>query len=174
MALHVWTEYLSKVSTEWKERVGKGTAVKWPVGIEGKGNEGVAAAIRQTDEATGYLELAYAVRDKIEWKHTECCGPVLSRQLWKSTSAAAASQKELPTDLRVSISDAPGAESYPVASFSWVLVPANLRGTPKGKTLADFLSWIVGGGQKFAADLFYAPLPGRVALQARKAIEQEK
>lgn len=92
----------------------------------------------------------------------------------ESTSAAAASQKELPTDLRVSISDATGAESYPVASFSWVLVPANLRGTPKGKTLADFLSWIVGGGQKFAADLFYAPLPGRVALQARKAIEQEK
>ena len=171
---YVWTDYLSKVSTEWKQRVGKGTAVKWPVGIEGKGNEGVAAAIRQTDGAIGYLELAYAVRGKIEYGSVQNAAGRFIKATVESTSAAATSEKEIPTDLRVSISDAPGAESYPVASFSWVLLPANLRGTPKGKALADFLAWIVGDGQKFTADLSYAPLPGSVALQARKAIEQEK
>ena len=171
---YVWTEYLSKVSPEWKQRVGKGTNVKWPTGIEGKGNEGVAAAVRQTDGAMGYLELAYAIRDKIAYGTVQNAAGEFIKATVETTSAAAANEKELPPDLRVSISNAPGANSYPIASFSWVLVPANLHGTPKGKALADFLLWVVGDGQKFAPDLFYAPLPEGVASQARKTIEQEK
>lgn len=171
---YVWTEYLSKVSAEWKQRVGKGTTVKWPVGVEGKGNEGVAVAIRQTDGAIGYLELAYAVKDKIAYGSVQNAAGQFIKATVESTAAAAAGEKELPPDLRVSISDAPGAESYPIASFSWVLLPTSLRGTPKGRELANFLTWVVGDGQRFAPDLFYAPLPQSVAAQARKVIEQEK
>ena len=171
---YVWTEYLSKVSPEWKQRVGKGTSVKWPTGIEGKGNEGVAAAVRKTDGAIGYLELDYAIRDKIAYGTVQNAAGEFIKATVETTSAAAANEKELPPDLRVSISNAPGANSYPIASFSWVLVPANLHGTPKGKALADFLLWVVGDGQKFAPDLFYAPLPEGVAAQARKTIEQGK
>ncbi len=168
---YVWTEYLSKVSPEWKQKIGQGTSVKWPVGVEGKGNEGVSAAIRQTDGSIGYLELAYAIRDKVAYGSVQNASGEFVKASVKSTSAAAASAK-MTDDLRVSISNAPGADSYPIASFSWVLVPTTLHGTAKGKALADFLTWVVGDGQRFAPDLFYAPLPDHVVQQARQTIDR--
>ncbi len=170
---YVWTEYLSKVSPEWKQKVGQGTNVKWPTGIEGKGNEGVSAVIRQTDGSIGYLELAYAVRDKIPYGSVQNSSGEFVKASVKTTSVAASSAK-IPADLRVSISNSPEAGSYPIASFSWVLVPTNLHGTAKGKALADFLTWVVGDGQKFAAVLFYAPLPEGIAQQARRTIDQAR
>ena len=169
---YVWTDYLSKVSPEWKQKVGRGTNVKWPVGIEGKGNEGVSSAIRQTEGSIGYLELAYAVRDKVAYGSVQNASGEFVKASVNSTSAAAASAKMLPDDLRASISDSTLQGTYPIASFSWVLVPVSLHGTPKGKALADFLTWVVTDGQRFAADLLYAPLPVAVAQQARRAIEQ--
>ena len=168
---YVWTEYLSKVSPEWKQKVGLGTSVRWPTGIEGKGNEGVSAAVRQTDGSIGYLELAYAIRDKVPYGSVQNASGEFVKASVKSTSAAADSAK-MPADLRVSISNSSGADSYPIASFSWVLVPTNLHGTAKGKALADFLTWVVGDGQRFAAELFYAPLPASIAQQARRVIDQ--
>jgi phosphate transport system substrate-binding protein len=170
---YVWTEYLSKVSPEWKQRIGQGTSVKWPTGIEGKGNEGVAAAIRQKEGSIGYLELAYAVRDKIAYGSVQNASGEFVQATVNSTSAAASSA-QIPDDLRVSISNSPAAGSYPIASFSWILVPASLHGTTNSKALADFLTWVVGDGQRFAADLFYAPLPNDVVRQARKAINQTR
>ena len=170
---YVWTEYLSKASPEWKQKVGQGTSVKWPTGIEGKGNEGVSAAIRQTDGSIGYLELAYAIRDKVAYGSVQNVTSEFVKASVKSISAAASSAKT-PDDLRVSISNSSAAGSYPIASFSWVLVPTSLHGTTKGKTLADFLTWVVGDGQRFAADLFYAPLPDSVAQQARREISQTR
>ena len=168
---YVWTEYLSKVSSEWKQTVGQGTRVKWPTGIEGKGNEGVSASIRQTEGSIGYLELAYAIRDKVAYGSVQNGRGEFVKATVKSISAAAGSAK-IPGDLRFSISNSPAAGSYPIASFSWILVPANLHGTAKGKALADFLTWVVGDGQRFAADLFYAPLPEPVVQQARRTIDQ--
>ncbi len=159
-------------SPEWKQKVGRGTNVKWPVGIEGKGNEGVSSAIRQTEGSIGYLELAYAVRDKVAYGSVQNASGEFVKASVNSTSAAAASAKMLPDDLRASISDSTLQGTYPIASFSWVLVPVSLHGTPKGKALADFLTWVVTDGQRFAADLLYAPLPVAVAQQARRAIEQ--
>jgi len=171
---YVLTEYLSKASPEWKQKVGQGTSVKWPTGIEGKGNEGVSAAIRQTDGSIGYLELAYAIRDKVANGSVQNVTGEFVKASVKSIAAAASSVKMLPNDLRASISNSSGAGSYPIASFSWVLVPTNLHGTAKGKALADFLTWIVGDGQRFAADLFYAPLPEPVVQQARRTIDQNR
>ena len=170
---YVWTEYLSKASPEWKQKVGQGTSVKWPTGVEGKGNEGVSAAIRQTEGSIGYLELAYAIRDKVAYGSVQNVAGEFVKASVKSISAAASSAKT-PDDLRVSISNSSAAGSYPIASFSWVLVPTSLHGTAKGKALADFLTWVVGDGQRFAADLYYAPLPEPVAQQARRTIDQTR
>lgn len=170
---YVWTEYLSKVSPEWKQNVGQGTSVKWPTDVEGKGNEGVSAAIRQTEGSIGYLELAYAIRDKVAYGSVQDASGEFVKASVKSISAAAGSAK-IPGDLRVSISNSPGAGSYPIASFSWVLVPTSLHGTAKGKALADFLTWVIGDGQRFAADLFYAPLPEPIVQQARRTIDQTR
>ena len=165
---------MPNINSEWKDKIGKGIQVKWPVGVEANGNEGVSQKIQEVSGAIGYVELSYAEQKRIPFGSVQNAAGRFVVASVASIGEAAASSAMPPSDFRMSIVNAPGANAYPIASFSWVLVPANLRETPKGKALADFLTWIVGDGQKFAADLFYAPLPGSVALQARKAIEQEK
>jgi phosphate transport system substrate-binding protein len=170
---YVWTDFLSKVSSEWREKVGKGTSVKWPVaGLEGKGNEGVADAIRQTDGAIGYVELAFAAKGNVPFGSIQNLAGVFIKPSIKSTAAAGDSLKTIPADLRISLTDAPGIESYPVVSLSWILIPLNLRGTPKGQAVINFLSWVLTDGQKFTTDLLYAPVPAAVSERARQALKQ--
>jgi phosphate transport system substrate-binding protein len=172
---YVWTDYLSKVSPEWKEKAGKGITVKWPVqGLEGKGNEGVSEVIRQTEGAIGYVELAFATKNKIAFGSVQNSSGAFIKPSIKSTAAAGESVKTIPDDLRLSFTDAPGAESYPIASLSWVLVPVSSRGSPKGQAIVDFLSWVLADGQKLTADLLYAPVPPLVVERAKQALKQLK
>ena len=170
----IWTDYLSKVSSEWKNQVGSGTSVKWPIGLGGKGNEGVAGSIRQLQGSIGYVELIYAVQNSITYGSVRnAAGNFLKASLEGVTAAAAAAPK-MPADFRVSITNAPGKESYPISSFTWLLIPAQSKDPAKGKILADFLNWMVADGQKMTAALSYAPLPETVAEKVKDAIKQVK
>lgn len=156
---YIWTDYLSKVSSEWKSRVGKGTSVKWPVGMEANGNEGVSEVIRNTPGAFGYIELAYAEKKKIAFGSVQNADGVFISANVSSIEEAASSLKQAPADFRVSIANAPGKNAYPIASFSWVLVPIRPKHASDKKILMDFLTWAISDGQRFAEDLFYSPLP---------------
>jgi len=169
---YIWTDYLSKVSSDWQTQVGKGTSVKWPVGLGGKGNEGVAGMIRQMQGSVGYVELIYAVQNKIPYGSVKNAAGVFVKASLDSVTAAAASAKSMPADFRVSITNAPGKDAYPISSFTWLLIPAQSKDAAKGKILADFLSWMVDDGQKMTADLTYAPLPESVAAKVKGAIKQ--
>ena len=160
---YIWTDYLSKVSSDWKNQVGKGTSVKWPVGLGGKGNEGVAGMIRQMQGSIGYVELIYAVQNHIAYGSVKNAGGEFVKASLASVTAAAASVKTMPADFRVSITNAPGKDAYPIASFTWLLIPTPSKDAAKGKMIADFLNWMVEDGQKMTADLSYAPLPESVA-----------
>jgi phosphate transport system substrate-binding protein len=163
---YVWADYLAKNSTQWKLTVGVGTSVIWPVGIGGKGNEGVAETIAKTPFSIGYVELGYAIRKQL------CYGFVrnASGKFVKANAqsvAAAAESKAMPDDFRVSITNAPGAGSYPIASFSWFLVPSQIKDPSKRKALVEFITWVLTDGQAEAESLLYVPLsPGvrRAAL----------
>src|SRR5207248_6447697 len=167
---YIFTDYLSKVSPDWKNQVGKGTSVKWPVGLGGKGNEGVAGMIRQMQGSIGYVELIYAVNNKIAYGSVKNAGGQFVKASLDSVTAAAASVKSMPADFRVSITNAPGKDAYPIASFTWLLIPEKSKDPSKGKTLADFLNWMVDDGQKMTAELAYAPLPENVATKVKAAI----
>ena len=156
---YIFTDYLSKVSPDWQSRVGKNTSVKWPVGVGGKGNEGVAGMIRQMQGAIGYIELIYAVQNHIDYGSVKNASGGFIKASLDSVTAAAASVKSMPADFRVSITNAPGKDAYPISSFTWLLIPAQSKDATKGKILADFLNWMVDDGQKMTADLTYAPLP---------------
>ena len=156
---YIWTDYLSKVSPEWKNKVGKGTSVKWPVGIEANGNEGVSEAIRNTQGAFGYIELSYAEKKKIAFGSVQNSDGAFISASVSSIEEAANSLKQIPSDFRVSIANAAGTNAYPIASFSWVLVPTRPKHASDKKVLMDFLSWAISDGQRFAEDLFYSPLP---------------
>jgi phosphate transport system substrate-binding protein len=169
---YIWTDYLSKVSPEWQSQVGKGTSVKWPVGLGGKGNEGVAGMIRQMQGSIGYIELIYAIENKISYGIVKNAAGAFVKASLASVTAAAASVKSMPADFRVSITNAPGKEAYPVSSFTWLLIPAQSKDAAKGKILADFLAWMVDDGQKMTADLAYAPLPDSVAAKVKVEIKQ--
>ena len=169
---YIWTDYLSKVSPEWQSQVGKGTSVKWPIGLGGKGNEGVAGMIRQMPGAIGYIELIYAVQNNIPYGIVKNAGGNFVKASLESVTAAAASVKSMPADFRVSITNAPGADAYPISSFTWLLIPAQSKDSAKGKILADFLAWMVDDGQKMTADLTYAPLPHSVAAKVKDEIKQ--
>jgi len=171
---YIWTDYLSKVSTDWKNQVGKGTSVKWPVGLGGKGNEGVAGMIRQMQGSIGYVELIYAVNNKIAYGSVKNAGGEFVKASLESVTAAAASIKSMPADFRVSITNAPGKEAYPIVSFTWLLIPTPSKDAAKGKIIADFLSWMIGDGQKMTADLSYAPLPESVVAKVKETIKQVK
>ena len=171
---YIWTDYLSKVSSEWANGPGKGTSVKWPVGLGGKGNEGVAGQIRQLQGSIGYVELIYAVQNKIPYGTVKNSSGNFVKASLESVTAAAASAKSMPADFRVSITNAPGKDAYPVSSFTWLLIPEKSKDPNKGKILADFLNWMVDDGQKMTAELTYAPLPDTVATKVKAAIKQVK
>jgi phosphate transport system substrate-binding protein len=168
----IFTDYLSKVSSDWQSQVGKNTSVKWPVGLGGKGNEGVAGMVRQMQGSIGYIELIYAVQNKIPYGVVKNPSGEFVKASLDSVTAAAASVKTMPADFRVSITNAPGKDSYPISSFTWLLIPAQSKDAAKGKIIADFLNWMVDDGQKMTAELTYAPLPDSVAAKVKVEIKQ--
>jgi len=168
---YIFTDYLSKVSSDWANGPGKGTSVKWPVGLGGKGNEGVAGMIRQMQGGIGYIELIYAVQNKIDYGLVRNAAGTFIKASLESVTAAAASAKSMPADFRVSITNAPGKDAYPISSFTWLLIPEKSKDAAKGKILANFLNWMVDDGQKMTANLTYAPLPENVAEKVKGAIK---
>lgn len=169
---NIFTDYLSAVSTTWKSRVGKGTSVDWPVGLGGKGNEGVTGQVQQTPGAIGYVELAYAVQNKLPVASLQNqAGKFVDPTIESTTAAAAGAAASMPDDLRVSIVNAAGAQSYPIAGFTYLLVYREQANEAKGKTLVDFLWWALHDGQAFARDLLYAPLPAEVVRKAEAKIK---
>jgi len=170
----IFTDYLSKVSSEWKSQVGADTSVKWPVGLGQKGNEGVAGSIRQLPGAIGYVELIYAVQNKITYGSVRNSAGTFIKASLESVTAAAASAPKMPDDFRVSITNAPGKDAYPISSFTWLLIPAQSKDPAKGKILGDFLNWMVADGQKMTSDLSYAPLPDNVVAKVKETIKQVK
>ena len=169
---YIWVDYLCKVSPEWQSQVGRGTSVRWPVGLGGKGNEGVAGMIRQMQGSIGYIELIYALENKIPYGVVRNSAGNFVKASLESVTAAAASVKSMPADFRVSITNAPGKDAYPISSFTWLLIPAQSKDPAKGKILADFLKWMVGPGQQMTAELAYAPLPANVAEKVKAEIKQ--
>ena len=168
----IFTDYLSKVSKDWANGVGKGTSVKWPVGMGGKGNEGVAGQVRQLTGSIGYVELIYAVQNKITYGSVRnAAGNFVTASL-DGVTEAAASAKTMPADFRVSITNAPGKTAYPISSFTWLLIPTPAKDPKKGKIIADFLDWMVSDGQKMTSQLSYAPLPDSVVEKVKAAIKQ--
>jgi phosphate transport system substrate-binding protein len=170
----IWTDYLSKVSPEWKGQVGSDTSVKWPLGMGGLHNEGVAGLIRQLPGSIGYVELIYAVQNNIAYGSVRNSSGVFLKATLEGVTAAAASAPKMPADFRVSITNAPGKDAYPISSFTWLLIPAQSKDAAKGKILADFLNWMVGDGQKMTSGLSYAPLPDNVVAKVKDAIKQVK
>lgn len=171
---YIFTDFLSKVSADWKSQVGKNTSVKWPVGLGGKGNEGVAGVIRQMDGSIGYVELIYALQNKIAFGPVRNVAGRFVKASLESTTAAAASMKTMPADFRVSITNAPGKEAYPIASFTWLLVPAQWTDHTKGGIMVDFLKWMLDSGEGMVKDLDYAPLPANVTDKVRARIAEIK
>jgi len=169
---YIWTDYLSKVSSDWQSQVGKGTSVKWPIGLGGKGNEGVAGMIRQLPGAIGYVELIYAVQNKIAYGTVKNAAGSFVKASLESVTAAAASSPKMPADFRVSITNAPGKDAYPISSFTWLLIPEQSKDAAKGKILADFLNWMVTDGQRMTEALTFAPLPEGVVQKEKEAIKQ--
>jgi phosphate transport system substrate-binding protein len=158
---YVFTDYLNKFSREWKDKVGYATSVNWPVGLGGKGNEGVTQQVKQTEGALGYVELIYAISNKLPYaqiKNPE--GAFVNPSLESVTAAAAGAKLAKDTDFRVSITNAPGQQAYPIASFTWLLIRKDNKDAAKAKLIRDFLTWMVTPeAQKMAAELHYAPLP---------------
>jgi len=169
---YIFTDYLSKVSKEWADSVGKNTSVKWPTGLGAKGNEGVAGMIRQMDGAIGYIELIYAVQNKIPYGSVKNSSGAFVKASLDSVTSAAGSVKTMPADFRVSITNAPGKDAYPISSFTWLLIPSQSKDANKGKIISDFLNWMVDDGQRMTADLTYAPLPQNVASKVKDTIKQ--
>ena len=167
----IWTDYLSKVSSDWKIQVGSSTSVKWPIGLGGKGNEGVAGSIRQLPGSIGYVELIYAVQNNIAYGSVRNSAGNFVKASLEGVTAAAASSPKMPADFRVSITNAPGKDAYPISSFTWLLIPQQSKDAAKGKILADFLSWMATDGQKMTAALSYAPLPEAVVQKEKEAIK---
>lgn len=172
---YIWVDYLAKVSPEWKQRVGVATSVNWPVGLGGKGNEGVAAQVTQVPGSLGYVELIYALQNKISYGSVQnASGKFVKASVAAVTAAAAAAAKQMPADFRVSITNAPGDEVYPISSFTWLLLYENHPDKARAKVMVDFLKWALTDGQKFAADLGYAPLPKEVVDMEMKALTTVK
>jgi phosphate transport system substrate-binding protein len=167
----IFTDFLSKVSADWKSKVGNSTSVKWPTGIGQKGNEGVAGMVRQSPYSFGYVELIYAAQNKMSYGLVKnAAGKFVKASTEGVTEAAAGAAKSMPADYRVSITNAPGATSYPISSFTWLLIPKPAADAAKGKVLADFLGWMLDHGEGEAAAMTYAPLPAPVQAMVRKSI----
>jgi phosphate transport system substrate-binding protein len=169
---YVWTDYLSKVSTEWKDKVGKGTSVNWPVGLGGKGNEGVTGQIKNAPNSIGYVELIYAVSNNIPYGSVKnSSGAFVKADLASVSAAAAAAAKTIPDDFRVSITNPASKTAYPIASFTWLLMPAKFSDVAKRDALKGFLKWMLADGQNYAEQLSYAKLPKEVVAKEKKALD---
>jgi len=172
---YIFVDYLSKVSPEFKTKVGVATSVNWPVGVGGKGNEGVAGLVKQTPGSIGYVELIYAKQNNIDYgsvKNME--GEYVAASLDSVTAAAAVAARQMPPDFRVSITNAPGKGVYPISSFTWLLFYENPKDKPKARTMVDFMKWALSDGQKFASDLGYAPLPSEIVALEMEALKKIK
>jgi phosphate transport system substrate-binding protein len=168
---YIWTDYLSKVSDEWKNKVGKGTSVNWPVGLGGKGNEGVTGLIKQTPNSIGYVELIYAAQNNIPYGAVKNpAGSFVKADLASVSAAAAGAAKDMPEDFRVSITNAPGKTAYPISSFTWLLIPAKFTDASKRDAIKDFVKWSLSDGQNYAEALSYAKLPKEVVAKETKAL----
>jgi len=168
---YVWTDYLSKVSPEWKDKVGKGTSVNWPVGLGGKGNEGVTGQIKNAPNSIGYVELIYAVSNNIPYGSVKnSSGSFVKADLAGVSEAAAAAAKTMPDDFRVSITNPEGKKAYPIASFTWLLIPEKFSDAAKRDAMKGFLSWMLADGQNYAEQLSYAKLPKEVVAKEKKAL----
>ncbi|MCL4401298.1 MAG: phosphate ABC transporter substrate-binding protein PstS [Acidobacteria bacterium] len=167
----VWTDYLSKVNPQWKSSVGAATSVRWPVGLGAKGNEGVAGLVKQTAYSIGYVELIYAIQNHLGYGVVQnAAGNFVKANLNSVTEAAAGAARNMPDDFRVSITNAPGKNAYPISTFTWLLVPAKIEDPVKKKSITDFLRWMLESGQKYNAALGYAPLPQQVVAKELRAI----
>jgi phosphate transport system substrate-binding protein len=167
----VFSDYLSKVSPEWKTKVGVNASVNWPVGLGGKGNEGVAGLVKQTPNSIGYVELIYAVQNKMDYGAIKnAAGNFVKADFNTVSEAAAGAAKEMPADFRVSINNAPGKNAYPISTFTWLLIPDKIGDAAKKKSITDFLQWMMTTGQGDAQGLSYAPLPKQVVAKEQKQI----
>lgn len=169
----IFTNYLANVNPEWKEKVGRGKSVNWPVGLGGKGNEGVAGVVKQTPGAVGYVELAYSTQNKMTVaavKNRD--GSFVLPSLESTSAAAAGAAKTMPADYRVALVDAPGKDAYPICGLTWLLVYKDQKDEAKGKEIVSFLKWAMHDGQKMNAPLLYAPIPAPVVEMVDKTLKQ--
>jgi phosphate transport system substrate-binding protein len=172
---YIWVDYLAKVSPEWKQKVGVANSVNWPVGLGGKGNEGVAGLVRQAPGSLGYVELIYAKQNNIAYGSVQNAAGEFIRATEQSVTAAAAeAAAKMPADFRVSITNAPGKDAYPISSFTWLLFYENPQDKKLAKAMVDFMKWALTDGQKYAGELGYAPLPKSVVDLEMKALEKIK
>ena len=170
---YIWVDYLSKVSKEWEQKVGRGTSVNWPVGLGGKGNEGVSGQVKSTPGAIGYVELAYAIKNNLPAPMVRNqAGKFVQPSIQSTTAAAAGAAKSMPSDFRVSLTNPPGDDAYPIASFTWLLVYNDQSDQAKGQALVKFLWWAIHDGEKYTSDLLYAPLPAPVVKLIEAKIHQ--
>jgi len=169
----IFTDYLSKVSGEWKQKVGNNTSVNWPAGIGGKGNEGVSGQVKQTPGAIGYVELVYAIQNKMPFAQVKNSAGEFVKPTIESVTAAVATAN-IPDDFRFSMTNAPGKDAYPICGATWLLVYAQQKDAAKGKKLVEFLKWAAKDGEKMAKDLDYAPLPETVQERVLKRIDEIK
>ena len=170
---YIWTDYLSSISSEWKSKVGKGTSVNWPTGLGGKGNEGVAGIIKQTQGSMGYIELSYAIKNNLPYASIQNKSGNFIEPSLESTSKAA-DGVVIPDDFRVSLVNGSNEEAYPIAGFTWLLIYKNMDNATKGKAIVDFIKWAVHEGQEYTADLHYAALPANVIEMIDQKLEQVK
>jgi len=172
---YIFVDYLSKVSPEWKKRVGVATSVKWPTGVGGKGNEGVSGLVSQTPGSIGYVELIYALQTKISYGSVQnSSGNFVKGSTESVTAAAAAAKDAMPKDFRVSITNPPGQDAYPISSFTWLLLYENPKDKARAKVMVDFVKWALTEGQKFASEIGYAPLPPSVVQLEMEALKKIK
>src|SRR4051812_24941639 len=172
---YIWVDYLSKLSPEWKSKVGVATSVNWPTGVGGRGNEGVAGLVKQTPGALGYVELVYALQNKIAYGTVlNAAGESVKASVDSVTAAAAAAATQMPADFRVSITNAPGKGVYPISSFTWILLYENAKDKAQAKAMVDFMKWALADGQRYCADLGYAPLPAAVVKLEMDALAKIK
>jgi phosphate transport system substrate-binding protein len=172
---YIWVDYLSKVSPEWKSKVGINTSVKWPTGVGGRGNEGVAGLVSQTPGSIGYVELIYALHNHISYGAVQnMAGEFATASVASVTAAAASAASQMPPDFRVSITNAPGKGVYPISSFTWLLLYENPKNKAQSKATVDFVKWALTDGQKYCAELGYAPLPESVVKLEMAALAKVK
>lgn len=170
---YVWSDYLSKVSPIWKKKVGTGTSIRFPIGVGTQFNEGVRDLIKQDPFSIGYLQVTYAVEGHVQYGLVEnSTGKFVKGDSAGITAAAAATATDMPSDFRVSITNASDADAYPISSFTWILVPEHVADSAKREAIVNFLRWVLTDGQRFATPLHYAPLPGDVADRVRKAVDR--